>query len=111
MMGISPAYSNINLLKRFNLSLNDIDAFECNEVFAAQNPAVIREMENQLGGSIDMVRWNPHGGAIVFGHPNGASVTRFAAFSMKHLQDTKGRYGIFCSCGGGQGTSILIERI
>lgn len=112
MMGIAPAYSNVTLLKRFGLSLGDIDVFECNEAFAAQNLCVIREMENLLGGTIDMDRWNPHGGAIAFGHPNGASGTRIAAFAMKHLQDVKGRYGIFSSCcGGGQGVSTLIERI
>lgn len=112
IMGIAPAYSNETLLKRFGLSLSDIDIFECNEAFAAQNLAVIREMENRMGGTIDMARWNPHGGAIAFGHPNGASGTRIAAFTIKHLQETRGRYGIFSSCcGGGQGVSTLIERI
>ncbi len=112
MMGIAPAYSNETLLKRFGLSLSDIDVFECNEAFAAQNLCVIREMESRLGGTIDMARWNPHGGAIAFGHPNAASGTRIAAFAMKQLQDIGGRYGIFCSCcGGGQGVSTLIERV
>lgn len=111
-MGIAPAFSNVKLLKRFGLGLNDIDVYECNEAFAAQNLAVIREMENQMGGKLDMDRWNPHGGAIAFGHPNGASGTRIAAFAMQHLQDTKGRYGIFSSCcGGGLGVSTLIERM
>ena len=111
-MGIAPAYSNITLLKRFGLSMNDIDVYECNEAFAAQNLCVIREMENLLGGTMDMARWNPHGGAIAFGHPNGASGTRIASFTMHHLQDTKGKYGLFSSCcGGGQGVSTLIERV
>ncbi len=112
IMGIAPAYSNINLLKRFGLGLNDIDVYECNEAFAAQNLCVIREMEDQMGGHLDMSRWNPHGGAIAFGHPNAASGTRIFGFAMKHLQDTKGRYGLVSSCcGGGQGASTLIERI
>ena len=111
-MGIAPAFSNAKLLKRFGLSLNDVDVYECNEAFAAQNLAVIREMENQMGGKLEMERWNPHGGAIAFGHPNGASGTRIAMFAMRHLQDTKGRYGLFSSCcGGGLGVSTLIERI
>ena len=111
-MGIAPAFSNAKLLKRFGLALNDIDVYECNEAFAAQNLAVIREMENQMGGKLDMDRWNPHGGAIAFGHPNGASGTRIAMFAMRHLQDTQGRYGLFSSCcGGGLGVSTLIERI
>jgi len=112
MMGIAPAYSNVNLLKKFGLTLSDVDVFECNEAFAAQNLCVIREMENQMGGTIDTARWNPHGGAIAFGHPNGASGTRITAFAMKHLQDVQGRYGLISSCcGGGQGVSTLIERM
>ena len=47
-----------------------------------------------------------------FGHPNGASSTRIVSFTMHHLQDTKGKYGLFSSCcGGGQGVSTLIERV
>ena len=111
-MGIGPAYSNVKLLKKFGLSLNDIDVFECNEAFAAQNLSVIREMENQMGGTIDMDRWNPHGGAIAFGHPNGASGTRIGIFAMRQLTRTGGKYGIFSSCcGGGLGVSTLIERM
>lgn len=112
VMGIAPAYSNVSLLKRFGLGLNDIDVYECNEAFAAQNLCVIREMESLMGEKLDMARWNPNGGAIAYGHPNGASGTRITAFAMRHLQDTKGRYGLISSCcGGGQGVSTLIERI
>ena len=112
LMGIAPAYSNVALLKKFGLSLSDIDVYECNEAFAAQNLSVIREMENQMGGTIDMDSWNPHGGAIAFGHPNGASGTRITAFAIKHLQQTGGTYGLISSCcGGGQGVSTLIERV
>ncbi len=41
-MGIGPAYSNVKLLKRFGLQINDIDVYECNEAFAAQNLGVIK---------------------------------------------------------------------
>lgn len=110
-MSIAPAYSNTALLKRFGLGLNDISVYECNEAFASQNLAVIRAMEQELGGTVPMDRWNPNGGAIAFGHPNGASGTRIAMFAMQHLQDTQGRYGLISSCcGGGQGVSTLIER-
>lgn len=110
-MGIGPAYSNVKLLKRFGLSLNDISVIECNEAFAAQNLSVIREMENQMGGTIDLDRWNPHGGAIAFGHPNGASGTRIAMSAMKELK-RRGGYGLISSCcGGGLGVSTLIEAL
>jgi len=112
IMGIGPAFSNLRLLKRFGLTLDDIDIFECNEAFAAQNISVIREMEKQTGLTIDQSKWNPNGGAIAFGHPNGASGGRIAMFTMKELQRRGGRYGLFSSCcGGGLGVSSLIERV
>lgn len=112
IMGIGPVYSNLRLLKRFGLTLDDIDVFECNEAFAAQNLSVIKEMEKQTGKSINQEKWNPNGGAIAFGHPNGASGGRIAMFTMKELQRRGGRYGLFSSCcGGGLGVSSLIERI
>lgn len=110
-MGIAPAYSNQKALQQAGLSLGDVDVFECNEAFAAQNLAVIREMQDKMGGTINMNKWNPHGGAIAFGHPNGASGTRVMMFAMKHLLETGGRYGLVSSCcGGGLGVTTLIER-
>jgi acetyl-CoA C-acetyltransferase len=46
-----------------------MDTIECNEAFAVQNLAVIKELEKQTGEKIDMKKWNPLGGAIAFGHP------------------------------------------
>lgn len=50
------------------MKVKDIDVFECNEAFAAQNLSVIKEMEEITGEKIDMEKWNPNGGAIAFGH-------------------------------------------
>ena len=111
-MGIGPAYSNLLAIQRAGLTVNDIDVFECNEAFAAQNLSVIKEMENQSGMKIDQAKWNPNGGAISFGHPNGASGARIGIFCMKELARSGGRYGLFSSCcGGGQGVTTLIENL
>lgn len=111
-MGIGPAYTNLKVLKRAGLTVRDIDIFECNEAFAAQNLSVIKEMERMTGEKIDMERWNPNGGAIAFGHPNGASGGRICLFTMKELIRRGGRYGIFSSCiGGGLGVSTLVENM
>ena len=111
-MGIGPVYSNLKVLKKTGLKLEDIDVFECNEAFAAQNLSVIKELKNQTGYAIPMERWNPNGGAIAFGHPNGASGGRIAIFALKQLLRTGGRYGLISSCcGGGLGVSALFERI
>ena len=110
--GIGAAYSNLNAIKRAGLRVSDVDVFECNEAFAAQNLAVIKEMEICSGEKLDIEKWNPNGGAIAFGHPNGASGARIGIFCMKELERRGGRYGLFSSCcGGGQGTTALIENL
>ena len=112
LMGIGPAYSNLLAIKRAGLTINDLDVFECNEAFAAQNLSVIKEMEIQSGMKIDQAKWNPNGGAIAFGHPNGASGARICMFAMKELERRGGRYGLFSSCcGGGHGVTTLIENL
>lgn len=112
LMGIGPAYSNLKLLKKMGMKLTDIDVFECNEAFAAQNLGVIREMEMQTGLTIDQEKWNPNGGAIAFGHPNGASGGRVAQYALNQLQRTDGQFGLISSCcGGGIGVSALFERV
>ena len=112
IMGIGPAYAIPRALKRAGLKLSDIDIFECNEAFAVQNLAVIKELENQFGTKIDMNNWNPLGGAIAFGHPNGASGARVCMFAMRELARRGGKYGLFSSCcGGGLGVASVIENL
>lgn len=112
LMGIGASYSTLNALKACDLKLSDIDVFECNEAFASQNLCVIKDMEEKTGEKIDMVKWNPNGGAIAIGHPNAASGARIIWFAMNQLLRTGGRYGIATSCcGGGQGTTVIIENL
>jgi len=112
IMGIGPAYAVPIAIKRAGLNLADMDVMECNEAFAVQNLAVVRELEKQSGHKIDMNRWNPNGGAIAFGHPNGASGARICMFAMRELIRSGGRYGFFSSCcGGGLGVATVIENL
>ncbi len=111
-MGIGPAFSNLKAMKLAGLKISDFDVIECNEAFAAQNLSVIKEMEAQSGEKIDQSKWNPNGGAISIGHPNGASGARIAMFAMHQLEQTGGRYGLFSSCcGGGHGTTAIFENL
>ena len=112
IMGIAPAYAIPNAIKRAGFKLSDMDVMECNEAFAVQNLAVIKEIENQTGEKVDMEKWNPMGGAISFGHPNGASGARIGMFAMDELIRTGGKYGVFGSCcGGGLGVATVIENL
>ena len=112
IMGIAPAYAVPIALKRAGLKLSALDVIECNEAFAVQNLAVIKEMEKQTGEKVDMNKWNPNGGAIAFGHPNGASGARICIFTMKELIRRGKKYGCFSSCcGGGLGVATVIENL
>jgi len=114
IMGIGPAYAVPLALKRAKKTLSEMDVVECNEAFAVQNLAVALELEKQLGEKVDCFsdKWNPNGGAIAFGHPNGASGARLCIFTMKELIRRGGKYGCFSSCcGGGLGVATIIENL
>ncbi len=112
LMGIGPAYSNMKILNKMGMKPSDISVYECNEAFAAQNLGVIRQMETMSGETINMDTWNPNGGAIAFGHPNGASGGRIALSAIRHMQNTGGQFGLVSSCcGGGIGVSTLYELL
>ena len=111
-MGVAASYSNLKAAKQVGLKLRDFDVFESNEAFAAQQLAVIKDMQEATGETIDQSKWNPNGGAIAIGHPNGASGARVGMFAMKQLELTGGKYGLFSSCcGGGHGTTTVIENL
>lgn len=112
LMGLGPVGASLNALKHAGLGIEDIDIFECNEAFAAQNLGVIKELEKQTGKTINQDNWNPNGGAISYGHPNGASGARVCMFTMRELARRGGRYGLFTSCcGGGLGVTTIIENL
>jgi len=108
IMGIGPVPATQKLLKRLELSLDDIDIIELNEAFAAQALACIRE----LGLQDDDPRINPQGGAIALGHPLGMSGARLITSAARQLQRSKKRYALCTMCiGVGQGIALVIERV
>jgi acetyl-CoA acetyltransferase len=105
-MGIGPVPAVKKALDRFGLKLDQIDAMELNEAFAAQSLAVIRE------GGYDPKKVNAWGGAIAVGHPLGASGARILTTLLNRLETDGGKYGIATMCiGGGQGIASIIEKI
>ena len=105
-MGLGPVYSTQKLLQRAGMTLDQIDAIELNEAFAAQSLAVIQE------GRYDRAKVNAWGGAIAIGHPLGASGARILTTLLHRLETDGGRFGIATMCiGGGQGISTLIEKL
>lgn len=111
IMGISPAHAIPKALKRAGLEFEQMDVVECNEAFAAQTLAVVKELENQ-GMKVDMEKLNPNGGAVALGHPNGMSGARLALTLIRQLHHQDGRYGVASLCiGGGQGIAAVFEKM
>lgn len=107
IMGIGPAPATRKVLQLAGLTLDQIDAIELNEAFAAQALAVTR----QLGLADDELRVNPNGGAIALGHPLGASGTRLVLTLVRQLEASGGRYGLATMCiGVGQGIAMVVEK-
>jgi acetyl-CoA acetyltransferase family protein len=104
----APNPATRKLLDRSGMSMDDIDAVECNEAFAAI--ALMWAAEFLPDG--DLSRLNPRGGAIALGHPLGASGVRLLTTLLGQLEATGGRYGFQTMCeGGGQANATLIERL
>ena len=93
-------------LGKANMSVDDIDLFECNEAFASVVLAWMRECD------IPHAKVNVNGGAIALGHPLGATGCRLMTTLLNELERTGGRYGLQTMCeGGGQANVTIIERL
>jgi acetyl-CoA acyltransferase len=105
-MGMGPAYAVPRALKMAGLTLEQIDAIELNEAFAAQALAVMRQL------AMDPAKVNGSGGAIALGHPLGCTGAKLTATLLQELRRRKARYGLVTMCvGGGMGAAGIFERL
>lgn len=105
-MGIGPVFAVPRLLKRHNLTVDDIDLWELNEAFAVQ----VIYCRDKLG--IDPNKLNVNGGAISVGHPYGMTGARLAGHILTEGRRRKAKYGVVTMCvGGGMGAAGLFEFV
>ncbi|MCX8112566.1 MAG: thiolase family protein [Bacteroidia bacterium] len=103
---IAPTDAIKKALARAQLSIEQIEAFEINEAFAAV------ALANQKLLGIPTEKLNVLGGAVALGHPLGASGARILVTLLTALKQMGGRYGAVGICNGGGGASaMVIERV
>jgi acetyl-CoA acyltransferase len=106
LMLTGPIPATKAVLRRGNLTIDDLDAYEVNEAFAPVPLVWAQELH------ADPARLNPRGGAIALGHALGSSGTRLLTTLLHQLEDTGGRYGLQTMCeGGGLANATIIERL
>jgi len=106
VMGCGPLPASKKALNNAGLNIDDIDAIELNEAFAAQSLYVIRK------GNWNIEKININGGAIALGHPLGCSGARIIITLMNVMKQKDLNLGLATMCiGTGQGIATVIERI
>jgi acetyl-CoA C-acetyltransferase len=126
VMGIGPVPAVRKLTARTGTKVEDYDAVELNEAFAAQVLACDRDLH------FDRERLNPNGGAIALGHPIACSGARILTTLIHHLRYAQpgqpeltnaetpdpetpakaGRRGLATLCvSGGLGVALEIETV
>lgn len=105
IMGIGPVAATQKLMKKLNMSVDDMDLIEANEAFAAQSIAVARDLK------FDDAKLNVNGGAIALGHPVGASGCRILVTLLHEMERRDAKKGLATLCiGGGMGCATVVER-
>jgi acetyl-CoA C-acetyltransferase len=101
----APADAIKKVLAKASLTVKDVDLWEINEAFA-----VVSIANNRLLG-LDGRNVNVRGGAVVLGHPIGASGTRILVTLLQAMKDEGKKRGLASLCiGGGEAVALVVER-
>jgi len=104
IMGIGSAEAIKNVLRKAEMSIDEIDLIEINEAFAAQMLAAQQEI------GFDLEKVNVNGGAIAFGHPVGSTGSKILVTLLYEMKKRKVKHGLVSLCiGGGQGVAMIVE--
>jgi acetyl-CoA C-acetyltransferase len=106
IMGLGPIPAVEKVLKQAGMTIDDIEALELNEAFAAQ----VVPCRDEWG--IDHEKLNPFGGAIALGHPFGMTGARIMTTLLNDLDTLDATIGLETMCAaGGMGQAMIVERL
>lgn len=101
----APADAISKVLKKADMTVNDIGLFEINEAFAVVSLAV-----NKLLG-LDPEIVNVNGGAVALGHPIGASGARILVTLIHEMKKRNVDFGLASLCiGGGEASALIVKN-
>jgi acetyl-CoA C-acetyltransferase len=93
------------LLKKNNMTIDQIDLFEHNEAFATASVAVKREL------NVPEEIFNVNGGAVALGHPIGCSGARVLTTLLYAMHDRNKETGLATLClGGGNAVAMIVKK-
>ena len=102
---LGPVGAVQKLLKKLDLTVDQIDFFEVNEAFSVVPMAAMRDL------GIAHEKLNVLGGAVAIGHPIGASGARILNTLLFEMQRRDAKKGLATLCiGGGMGVALCVER-
>lgn len=116
---MGPAFALTNLLKKNNLTVDQIDRYEIHEAFAAQVLSNLKVWE--LGwekypelaaiGQIPIEKINVNGGSLAIGHPFSATGGRLILSLINELKRNNLKRGAISVCAAGaMAGAVLISR-
>lgn len=120
---LGPTYAVSELLKRQNMTLDDMDVIEFHEAFAGQILSNLKALasdefakenlnRDKAVGVVNMEKFNLWGGSLSIGHPFGATGARLVTTTTNRLIHEKGTYGLLAACAAGaHGHAMLLKRI
>jgi len=108
-----PAFAAMKALKSAELTLEDIQAMEINEAFAAVPLVSVLLLAGKDRGKAKKLhaKTNINGSAIAIGHPNTASGARIMMTLMYELRRRGGGYALGAICGGLAQADACIIRV
>jgi len=119
---MAPTVAVSELLERHAMALQDFDAYELHEAFAAQVLCNLEAWKSadycreRLGrkealGEIDFDKLNLVGSSLAVGHPFAATGARILGTTAKLLEQRQLNKGLISICAaGGMGVAAIVER-